>query len=454
MSDDSQKPGRWVSLLFLGAVLGGVLFISACPQPESEEVRPQRRELQLPVQVGKVIIKDVVDEIRTVGNIAAEQRVIITAEVEGRVRRLPVEEGQTLRAGSVIASIDSRQYELEVRRLEAEQAKARKEYEKTLTGARPEDKEKLEAQLKADESALELAIKEESRFRKLVADGVVPQSSLDEAVDRVQRARESLRASQAALKAGTRSRDEDILQAKSNLDSVTQQLRLAKLDLSKTKILAPFDGVVIAKRIEVGAFASPGTAVIEMIGSSRLKAVLELPQSYRNKLQHISSAEFHVVDLGLRFQLNHNLRNTVRVIPDANIFSGNIQVQIDLPDANPALFPGLTLEAKIRFDTRKNVKHVPAISLVIGEQGTVVYVVEEGKAKLVPVRAFKEHEGLVEIDDFTHQLTPQVNLIMRGSGAVFPGAKVLITNPEPKAEPPFNSAETNKAPKPSQDSET
>lgn len=435
-------------------MLAGALFVAACPQPKSEEVRPQRRELQLPVQIGKVIVRDVVDEIRSVGNIAAEQRVVITAEVEGRIRRLPVEEGQSLPAGSLIASIDARQYEMQVQRLEAEQAKAQKEYEKTLSGARPEDKEKLKAQLKADESALELAVKEEARFRKLVAEGVVPQSSLDEAIDRVQRAHESLRSSRAALQAGTRSRDEDILQAKSNLESMTQQLRLAKLDLSKTRIRAPFDGVVIAKRVEVGAYAAAGIPIIEMIGSSKLKAVLELPQSYRGKLQNISEAEFEVVELGLKFKLNHNLRHTVRVIPDANIFSGNVQVQIDLPDPNPALFPGLTLEAMIRFDTRKNVKHVPSISLVIGEQGTVVYIVEEGKAKLVPVRAFKEHEGLVEIDDFTHQLMPQADLIMRGSGAVFPGAKVFITNPEPKAEPPFNAAESDKKPNPSQDSET
>ena len=52
---------------------------------------------------------------------------------------------------------------------------------------------------------------------------------------------------------------------------------------------------------------------------------------------------------------------------------------------------------------------------------------------------------MVEIDDFTHQLNRDTQLILRGSGAVFPGVKVLLTNPEPKAEPPFNSAETGKA---------
>ena len=84
--------------------------------------------------------------------------------------------------------------------------------------------------------------------------------------------------------------------------------------------------------------------------------------------------------------------------------------------------------------------HVPSVALVISEQGTVVYVVKDGKAHLVPVRAFKERNGLVEIEDFTHQLSPNIELILRGSGAVFPGAKVSSTNLDPEEEISFNSA--------------
>ena len=176
--------------------------------------------------------------------------------------------------------------------------------------------------------------------------------------------------------AGTQSREEDILKSQSDLDSVTKKLALAKLNLSKTRIRAPFDGVIVSKKIEVGGYAAPGTPVLEMIGSLRLKAVLELPQSYRNKVKDLTEIEFDIKDIGFRFKVSENLDRQVRVIPDANIYSGNVQVQVDLHDPNPVLFPGLTLEGLLRFDTRPNVKHVPAISLVIGEQGTVVYIME------------------------------------------------------------------------------
>ena len=114
-----------------------------------------------------------------------------------------------------------------------------------------------------------------------------------------------------------------------------------------------------------------------------------------------------------------------------------------MPDPNPAMFPGLTLESTLNFGVRKKVLHVPAVSLVISEKGTVVYIVKDKKAHLVPVKAFKEHDDFVEIKDFTHQLNADTDLILRGSGAVFPGANVFLTNPEPKTS--FSSA--SKAPR-------
>jgi len=231
-----------------------------------------------------------------------------------------------------------------------------------------------------------------------------------------------------------KARSEDIEKLESDMQAIRKQVAIAQLDLSKVNIKAPFEGVIISKEIEQGSFAEAGTSVVRMIGSSRLKAVLEMPQSYRNKLNQLSGAKFLARELGLKFEHHKNLARLIRVIPDANIYSGNISVQIDLPGPNPSLFPGLTLESTLNFGTRKNVLHVPAVALVISEKGTVVYIVKDGKAHLVPVKAFKERNDFVEIEDFTHQLGPEADLILRGSGAVFPGVKVFLTNQDAKPE--------------------
>ena len=415
-----------VGLLSVLAVL--VIFFISSGCVKKEEVAKKKREFSLPVQIGKIIFKDVTDQVRTVGNIHAEQRVIINSEVVGQVTDVEVREGDTVKSGDLLARIDSREYQLEVEELEAEISVAEEEFKKAVEGLRPEEKEKLLARVRVNESALGLAIKEQDRFQKLVKDGVTAQSILDEVDDRVRQAEERLREGKAAFEAAKQSRHEDIEQLKAEGKGIVKRLEKAQLDFSKTLIHAPFGGVIINKKIEEGAFVQAGSPVIEMFSSARLKAVLEMPQAYRNKLNKLKGIDFWVKELGLKFKDRGNLR----VIPDADIYSGNIRVQMELHRPNSVLFPGLTLVGIMNFGVRENVMHVPSVALVISENGTVVYVVKEGKAHLIPVRAYKEQGELVEIDDFTHQLSSDSELILRGAGAVFPGVKVFITNFEPE----------------------
>lgn len=421
-----------VGLLSVLAVL--VIFFMSSGCVKKEEVAKKKREFSLPVQIGKIIFKDVTDQVRTVGNIHAEQRVIINSEVVGQVTEIEVREGDTVKSGDLLARIDSREYQLEVEELEAEISVAEEEFKKAVEGLRPEEKEKLLARVRVNESALGLAIKEQDRFQKLVKDGVTAQSILDEVDDRVRQAEERLREGKAVFEAAKQSRHEDIEQLKAEGKGIVKRLEKAQLDFSKTLILAPFGGVIINKKIEEGAFVQAGSPVIEMVSSARLKAVLEMPQAYRNKLNKLKGIDFWVKELGLKFKGRGNLR----VIPDADIYSGNIRVQMELHRPNSVLFPGLTLVGIMNFGVRENVMHVPSVALVISENGTVVYVVKEGKAHIIPVRAYKEQGELVEIDDFTHQLSPDSELILRGAGAVFPGVKVFITNFEPETGTNFD----------------
>jgi len=413
-----------------------VIFFMFLGCVKKEEVAKKKREFSLPVQIGRIIIKDVTDQVRTVGNIRAEQRVIINSEVAGQITKVEVREGDIVKSGDILARIDSREYELEVEELEAELSAAKEEFKKAIEGLRPEEKEKLLARVRVNESALGLAIKEQDRFQKLVKDGVTAQSILDEVNDRAQQAKEKLRESRAAFEAAKQSRQEDIQQLRAEGEGIVKRLEMAQLNFSKTIIHAPFKGTIIHKNIEEGAFVRVGSPVLEMVSSSRLKAVLELPQSYRNKLNKLKGIDFWVKELGLKFKQ----RGKLRVIPDADIYSGNIRIQVELRRPNRALFPGLTLVGMMNFGVRKHVMHVPSVALVISEKGTVVYVVKESKAHLVPVRAYKERNELIEIDDFTNQLSPESELILRGSGAVFPGAKVFPTNVEPEAKTDFNTA--------------
>ena len=416
-------------LLFLYAAL--IFF--ACDAPKIKNEQPSnKRKLVLPVQVGKATFLDVIEQVLGIGNIQAEQRVVVTSEVSGKFIGVYFHEGKVVKAGQNLANIDPRDYQLKIKKLEADLAAAKKEFEKATKGLRPEEQEKLRAQNRAAKSALDLSLKERARIKQLVDEKVVSQSDLDIVNDRVRQAQETLSSSQATLTGALRSREEDIAQKDSDREAVLRQLEIAKLALSKTTLRAPFDGIILSKKIEKGTFASLGTPILEMIGSSKLKAVIEIPKTFREKLSKLTTIEFSVKDLGKNFVLSGEALNGVRVIPDANIFSGNISVQVNFFKPDPSLFPGLTLEALFKFEARKNVLHVPSVALVISEKGSVVYSIKNNKAHLIPVKAFKEKNGFTEIQDFTSQISKKTLIILRGASAVFPGVQVIQVNVDPK----------------------
>ena len=87
-----------------------VIFFMSSGCVKKEEVAKKKREFSLPVQIGKIIFKDVIDQVRTVGNIHAEQRVTINAEVEGQITKVEVREGDIVKSGDLLARIDSIEY--------------------------------------------------------------------------------------------------------------------------------------------------------------------------------------------------------------------------------------------------------------------------------------------------------------------------------------------------------
>ena len=408
-----------------------MLFITACTTEEEDAESQKRQGFFIPVKVGKVVYQDARDRLRVVGNIRSDQRLTLSAEVAGPIIEIPAKDGMPVREDQLLARIDPEPYQLEVERLENEVTSARLELEKAKSGLRKEDKARLEAQLKAAQSSLNLAQKSFQDQTALYKENIISKSSWEISEDQLKKAGEDVKAATAALAAGQVSRQEDVAQLEAQLDKKFSEFEIAQLNLSRTEIRSPFQGVVISKKMDVGSYVKEGDDVVQMIGTSLLTAVLNLPQHYGNRIKDLESVQIHIKDSGIEFQLDKDLKRWVRMVPFADKFSGSLYVIVGLNDPDPRITAGQTLEADLYFKKRKNVLYVPSIALSITEMGSVVYIVKEGKAHLVPVKAGKEEDGLVEIVDFTHQLNPKVELILQGSGAVFPGASVMAVSPRP-----------------------
>ena len=113
-------------ILGTSLVLFTLLFSSCAPKEEKSAI-PEKKAFALPVQVGKVVYRDIADEVRAVGNIEAEQRVTITSEIRGKIVRIAVEEGMKVKADDLIAQIDSREYALTLEKLRADYSASQEE---------------------------------------------------------------------------------------------------------------------------------------------------------------------------------------------------------------------------------------------------------------------------------------------------------------------------------------
>ncbi|MZH02143.1 MAG: biotin/lipoyl-binding protein, partial [Nitrospinae bacterium] len=165
-------------------------LVVSCSSSEENAPQTQKEEFSLPVQVGKVVYMDVADEVRIIGNIEADKRVMVNAEVRGKIIRCDVEKGTKVKKGDLLAQIDPREYQLILEKLQADLSSMQKDYQKAQEGLRPEDKQRLEARMNAAESSLNLTQIELERTQKLVTKKVMPQSALDTAQDNVRQAEE------------------------------------------------------------------------------------------------------------------------------------------------------------------------------------------------------------------------------------------------------------------------
>ncbi|MGI9178335.1 MAG: efflux RND transporter periplasmic adaptor subunit [Pirellulales bacterium] len=259
----------WITpLMILGA--GIAIFLSMGSQPP-----PARKTAPvataLPVRTAAV---ETVTEGLTLeadGAVVPLREVTLAAEVPGRMKAKgdACNEGQFVKAGTVLFEIDPRDYELDVERLERELKQA----DLAIEEIDEEAAQNLEL-VDLARRQIELARREVTRLEALKAGRIVTESEHDRAL------RDELTAANAVSTLdGQRrvlaKRRNKLLEARS---LAATMLEKANLDLSRTTIKAPIDGLIVEDKVEQGSFVSKGTplVMIEDTSAAEVRTSLEM----------------------------------------------------------------------------------------------------------------------------------------------------------------------------------
>jgi membrane fusion protein YbhG len=211
------------------------------------------------------------DRVRVSGQVEATE-VQVAAPVGGRLLELHAVEGEPVKAGDVLARLDTADAQLALARARADRDQADAQYRLLLAGARPEDIRQAEAQratadadVRAAEADLAGAQADADRFEALLASNSGSRKQRDDAVtrrdvatQRLQAARDRVRAAAegvARLRAGARREDLDA--ARARVAAASAQIATIEKAIADATITAPVAGVISEKLVDAGELLQP-----------------------------------------------------------------------------------------------------------------------------------------------------------------------------------------------------
>ena len=293
------------------------------------------------------------------GNIEVIQ-VEASFRVAGKVLERPVDEGQMVEAGQLLARLDAKDLEQQVAMRRADAATARAALDALLAGSRREEIEASKAALEQASADLRRLEPDEARIRDLQQKGILSTRDYEATRASLEASRGKVRqADQQYTLVRKGPRKEDIDQARARFDQAQQALALAQTQLGYATLTAPTSGVILSKNIEPMEYVAPGTSVVTManLGQVWLRAYVEEADLGRVK---VGQKAFITSDTypGKRYEGRVSF-----IASEAEFTPKSVQtrkeraklvyrIKIDIPNPAMELKPGMPVDAEIALEAR------------------------------------------------------------------------------------------------------
>jgi RND family efflux transporter MFP subunit len=387
----ARRRRRWPFYLLGAIVLIVVLAVLMKPTPV--EVVAAKTEGGGPAEEGESVLT-------ANGYIEARHQTAVAARTTGRLAELFVEEGDTVRQGDVVARLIDEDERSTVSQADAALALAR-------------------AQLEQARAAEADALRRAKRRAELRAQDLIGEEEAQTAQTAVETTRANRQASEA------------------NVQVAQANLQTAKLSLDKTRVTAPFAGVVLRKDAEVGEIVGPimtsntarAGAVVTIADMMTLEVGVDINESYIARI-----AEGMPADVVLDAHPDVHFPGEVRAIyPSADRDKATIPVRVRFLSGDERIRPDLG--AKVSFlktrptteiVTVRRVIRIPLAAVQSKNGGKLVWVVRNGKVEPAVVVLGETTGGMVEIASGVNEGDQVVAKAVR----LRKGQRVSVANPQ------------------------
>lgn len=373
----SRKFPSLISAILLAAAVA--LFCGSCSR--TAKVEAQAAPAATTVAVVKATIEDLSRGLVLTAEFKPFQEVDLMAKVAGYVKTIKVDVGDRVKQGQVLAT-------LEIPEMADDRARAKAGVDRSVAEvARAKD------QLQQTQSAHEIAHLSYTRLAEVSKQkpGLVAQQEIDDAHGKDLVAEAQISA------------------ARSNLVAAEEQVHVNDAELQRiktmfdyTSVTAPFAGVVTKRYADTGSMIQAGTAsssqampLVKLSENSLLRLILPVPESAVPTVHLGQQVDVRVPTLKRSFP-----GRVARFSDKLSLATRTMDTEVDVPNANLILIPGMYAEVNLSLDNRHRVLVVPVPAVDVGSDessGQVVVVTPENRIEIRKVQIGLQTSTKVEI---------------------------------------------------------
>jgi membrane fusion protein (multidrug efflux system) len=361
-----------------------------------------------------------------VGQTRAYETVELRARVEGLLEKIYFQEGQPVRKGALLFSIDKRPFEATLQSAKAMLAKA----ESDLAQARQRtDVLKAQAELADAEAVLSKTEQDLRRIRPLAKEKAVTELELDAAIAAEKSAKANVDARRANLTNLEGSVKYTIERATAEVSAAKARVIQAQLDLSYCNIYSPISGIIGFKNVDVGNLVGRGEATLLATVSSSEPLLVDFSLSEIEYLNLTdpdsvrSQRQSRRIEMVLSDNSTHQFAGALRAVDrTVDPQTGTMKVEVSFPNPGSYLRPGQFARVRAVVAERENAILVPqkAIQELQGAK-TVLVVDAQNKVSVRTITVGDKSDNYLIVLD---GLNPGERVIVEGMQKVRPGGEV------------------------------
>ena len=412
-----------IAALVLALLAFGIYKLRPKPEKEAEPEAPT-----VSVQVAKVERETITAEAKALGTIFPREQATVSAKISSQIKSMPLLKNRAVRAGEVIATLESR--DLQAQRAEAEKAmeEARLNARALTTGTIPQAKAQEEKALTDARANVAVARAQYQRRVDLRAKGGLAEKDVEASRLALTLAEDELRLaeSNANLRASTLNRN-DLALAQSRVEQAQQRLATLDAQLSYAVIRAPYSGVITDQFAYQGEFATPGSKLVNIADLSEVIVKAPFADTVAAQLNVGDSATVRPTDLA-----GEEIKGKVSLVSRASDPANRtVEVWINLPNRDGRLRANSAAQVIVGTKTAKEALVIPTASVTLeasnGNEGTVMVVDAKSIAHEKKVTVGIRTPDKIEI--LTGLKEGEI-VVIEGNYALPDGAKVQVGEEE------------------------